>query len=99
MLFQLNINAFKGNKTIKPTHRKGRSSDLVHLAKVSDHSPLKTLTPKQMLQGLTIALAQVKARNTSENLLNEICQIKYSLFRTKEITKKWCNDIINSIEL
>ena len=52
-----------------------------------------------MLQGLTIALAQVKARNTSENLLNEICQIKYSLFHTKEITKKWCNDIINSIEL
>ena len=36
---------------------------------------LKILTPKQMLQILPIALAQVKAGNTSENLLNEIRQI------------------------
>ena len=49
---------------------------------------LKILTPKQMLQRLPIALAQVKAGNTSENLLNEIRQIIYSLYRTKEITKK-----------
>ena len=40
---------------------------------------LKILTPKQMLQRLPIALAQVKASNTSENLLNEIRQIIYSL--------------------
>ena len=33
---------------------------------------LKILTPKQMIQRLTIALAQVKAGNNSENLLNEI---------------------------
>ena len=33
---------------------------------------LKILTPKQMLQRLPIALAQVKARNNSESLLNEI---------------------------
>ena len=33
---------------------------------------LKILSPKQMLQRLSIALAQVKAGNTSENLLNEI---------------------------
>ena len=37
-----------------------------------DHSKLKILTPKQMLQRLPIALAQVKAGNNSENLLNEI---------------------------
>ena len=36
---------------------------------------LKVLTPKHMLQRLTIALAQVKTGNTSENLLNEIRQI------------------------
>ena len=41
---------------------------------------LKILTPKQMLQILPIALAQVKAGNTSENLLNEIRQILYSLY-------------------
>ena len=40
-----------------------------------------------MLQRLPIACAQVKARNTSENLLNEIWQIIYSLYRVKEITE------------
>ena len=41
-----------------------------------------------MLQRLPIALAQVKAGNNSENLLNEIRQIIYSLYQSKEITKK-----------
>ena len=34
-----------------------------------------------MLQGLPMALAQVKAGNRSENLLNEIRNIRYSLHR------------------
>ena len=59
---------------------------------------IKTLTPKQMLQRLPIALAQVKAGNTSEELLNEIRQI-ISLYRTKEVTKKVYNNIMNSIKL
>ena len=33
---------------------------------------LKILSPKQMLQRLPISLAQVKAGNASEKLLNEI---------------------------
>ena len=41
-----------------------------------------------MLQRLPIALAQVKAGITSENLLNEIRQIIYFLYQAKEITKK-----------
>ena len=60
---------------------------------------LKILTPKQMLQRLPIALAQVKAGNTSENLLNEIRQIIYSLYRAKEIIKKVYNNIMNSVKL
>ena len=36
---------------------------------------LKVLTPKQMLQIFTIALAQVKDGNNSESLLNENRQI------------------------
>ena len=40
---------------------------------------LKVLTPKQMLQRLPIALAEVKAGYNSESLLNEIRQIVYSL--------------------
>ena len=49
---------------------------------------LKILTPEQILQRLPIALAQLKAGSTSENLLNEIRQIIYSLYQTKAITKK-----------
>ena len=60
---------------------------------------LKILTPKQMLQRLPIALAQVKAGNNSESLLNEIRQIVYSLYQSKEITKKVYNNIIKSIQL
>ena len=47
-----------------------------------------------MIQRLPIALAQVKAGNNSENLLNEIRQIIYSLYQSKEITKKVYNNLI-----
>ena len=50
---------------------------------------LAILTPKQILQRLPIALAQIKAGNNSESLLNEIRQIVYSLYQSKEITKKY----------
>ena len=60
---------------------------------------LKILAPNQMLKRLPIALAQVKAGNNSESLLNEIRQIVYSLYRSKEITKKVYNNIINSIKV
>ena len=49
---------------------------------------LKILTPKQMLQRLPIALAQVKAGNNSESLLNEIRRIVCSLYQSKQTTKK-----------
>ena len=57
----------------------------------------KGLAPKQMLQRLPLALAQVKAGNNSENLLNEIRQIIYSLYQSKEITKKVCNNLMESL--
>ena len=60
---------------------------------------LKILTPKQMLQRLPIALAQIKAGNNSESLLNEIRQIVYFLYQSKEITKKVYNNIIKSIQV
>ena len=59
---------------------------------------LKILTPKQMLQRLPIALAQVKGGNNSESLLNEIRQIVYSLYQSKQITKRVHNNIIESIQ-
>ena len=52
---------------------------------------LKILTPNQMLKRLPVALVQIKAGNNSESLLNEIRQIVYSLYRSKEIPKKVYN--------
>ena len=53
-----------------------------------------------MFQRLPIALAEVKAGNTSENLLNEIRQTsKRKMYRAKEITKKVYNNIMNSVKL
>ena len=55
-----------------------------------------------MIQRLPIALSEVKASNTSENLQNEIRQIVYSLNQAKEIKKKKkkvYNNIMNSIKL
>ena len=60
---------------------------------------LKILTPKQILQRLPIALAQVKAGNNSENLLNEIRENVYSLYQSKEIAKKVYNNIYKSIQI
>ena len=57
----------------------------------------KILTPKQMLQRLLKALAQVKAGNNSENLLNKVRQIVYYLYQSKGITKKVYNNLINSL--
>ena len=65
--------------------------------KATKWTGLKILTPKQMLQRLPIALAQVKTGNNLESLLNEMRQIVYSLYQSKQITKKVHNNIIKSI--
>ena len=52
-----------------------------------------------MLQILPIVLAQIKAGNNSESSLNQIRQIVYSLYQSKEITKKVHNNIIKSIKV
>ena len=72
-------------------------SDAKH--KATKETRLKILTPKKRLQRLPIALAQVKAGNNSEGLLNEIRQIVYSLYQSKQATKKVYNNIIKSIQL
>ena len=65
--------------------------------KATKGTELKILTPKQMLQRLAIALAQAKAGNNSKSVLNEIRKIVYSLYQSKQITKKVYNSIIKSI--
>ena len=55
---------------------------------VKQGTGLKILTPKQMLHRLPITLAQIKAGNNSESLLNEIRLIVYSLYQSKKHYKK-----------
>ena len=66
--------------------------------KATKATGLKILTPKQMLRRLPIALAQIKAGNNSEKLLTEIRQIVYSLYQSKQITKKVYSNIIKSVQ-
>ena len=58
---------------------------------------LKILTPNQMLSRLPIILAQLKAGKNSEKLKNEIRQLLYSLYRSKNMTKQVYNNLINYI--
>ena len=58
---------------------------------------LKMLTPDQILSRLLISLAQLKAGYNSEKLKNEIRQILYSLYRSKNMTKQVYNNLIKDI--
>ena len=92
------INDFMKTKPWDPEKRKLRSDALNSVSSlVQGRDFSKNIF--QMLKRLPIALAQVKAGNNSESLLNEIRQIVYSLCRSKEITKKVYNNIINSIKV
>ena len=60
---------------------------------------LKILTPSQMLSRLPITLAQLKAENNSEKLKNEIRQLLYSLYCSKNMTKQVYNNLIKYISI
>ena len=55
---------------------------------------IKILTPNQMLSRLPISLAQLQAGNNSEKLKNEIRQLLYSLYRSKNMAKQVYNNLI-----
>ena len=58
---------------------------------------LKILTPEQMITRLPILLDQLKAGNNSQKLKNEIRQILYSLYRSKNLSKTIYNHLISTI--
>ena len=58
---------------------------------------IKILTPSQMLSRLPISLAQLEAGNNSKKLKNEIRQLLYSLYRSKNITKQVYSNLIKPI--
>ena len=57
----------------------------------------KILTPEQMVSRLSMTLAQLKAGNNSKKLKNEIRQLFYSLYRSKELTKQIYKSLIDII--
>ena len=102
-IFPINATQGKGRPQMLASHPSDLAS-IAHVAKVSrrkvfGHKRLNRLTPKQMFQGLTVALPREKAGNTSGNFLNKIRQIIYSLYRAREITKNVYNNIMDSINL
>ena len=64
---------------------------------VKEKNALKILTPNKLLTRLPILLAQIKARNNSYKLKNEIRQILYLLYQDNKITKKVYNNLIKSL--
>ena len=64
-----------------------------------DYKKKKISTSYIILQKLPIGFTQVKPGNTSENLINKICQIIYSLYLVKDITKRGYKNIMNSIKV
>ena len=58
---------------------------------------MKILTPNQMRNRLPIALAQLQAGNNSNKLKNEIRQLLYSLYRSKNMTKQIYKSLISII--
>ena len=58
---------------------------------------IKIITPNQMLNRLPIALNQLQAGNNSNKLKNEIRQLLYSLYRSKNMTEKIYKSLIGII--
>ena len=54
-------------------------------------------TPHQMLDRLPTLLAELKAVNNSEKLINEIRQLLYSLYPSKKLIKTIYNNFIETI--
>ena len=65
--------------------------------KIQRGQGLKILTSKQIITRLPILLAQLKAGNNSQKLKNEIRQIVYSLYISKNLSKKIYNNLISTI--
>ena len=73
----------------KPNKKVEIAEKILDFNKQQKSKGIKLLTPKQMLQRLSIALAQVKAGNTSEKLLNEIRQVLYYFIEKRKLLKKY----------
>ena len=81
----------KENKKISEEERITEKSDkIIKIVK-------KILTPNQTLSILPISLAQLEAGNNYKKLKNEIRQLLYSLYSSKNMTKQVYNNLIKHI--
>ena len=88
----------KEKKIEKPNNIVKVAERIIELNKQNQQEKgLKILTPNQILSRLPIALAQLQAGNDSEKLKNEIRQLLYSLYCSKNMTKQVYNNLINYI--
>ena len=55
------------------------------------------MTPNQLLRRLPILLAQKQSGNNSQKLNNEIRQIVYNLYQSKNTTRTVCNHLMNLV--
>ena len=65
--------------------------------KIQNGQELKVMTAKQVITRLPILLAQLKAGNNSNTLKNEMRQIAYYLYRSKNLTKTIYNNLMSTI--
>ena len=70
---------------------------ILNTTKEQQGQELKIFTPKQIIVRLPILLAQLKTGNNSEKFKNEIRQIVYSLYRSKNLSKTVYNNLVNAI--
>ena len=87
-------------ETKKPNEAVGNVKEIIDFNKEiqkQQGSGLKILRPNEMLGGLPITLAQLKAGNNSEKLKNEIRQLFYSLQRSKKLTKQFYKNLVDII--
>ena len=75
----------------------GLVKKLIDTNEQQERRGLKILTPKQMITRLPILLSQIHAGNYSEQLKNEIRQIKYSLYRSKTLSKEIYKNLVSTI--
>ena len=73
-------------ETENPNEIVGIAKNIFEFNRQQQRQRLKILTPSQMLSRLPISLAQFKDGNP-EKLKNEIRQLLYSFYRSKDLTK------------
>ena len=84
-------------KTEKPNEIVDIVEKILEFNEQQEGKGLKILTPSQMLSRLPISLAQLNAGNNSEKLKNEIRQLLYSLYHSKNMSKQVYNNLIKYI--